>query len=49
MRHTGRVLHRVLVQRRPSGLDRHRVEVLRLLDDLRVPSDNSQAERDLRM
>jgi transposase len=30
-------------------LDRHRVEVLRLLDDLRVPVDNNQAERDLRM
>jgi hypothetical protein len=47
-KHTGRVLHEVLVPRRPAGLDRHRVEVLRLLDDLRVPFDNNQAERDLR-
>jgi transposase len=30
-------------------LDRHRVEVPRLLDDLGVPVDNHQAERDLRM
>jgi hypothetical protein len=49
IKHTSRVLHEVLVQRRPSGLDRHRVEVLRLLDDLRVPFDNNQVERDLRM
>jgi transposase/uncharacterized coiled-coil protein SlyX len=32
-----------------ARLDRHRDEVLRSLDDCRVPLDNNQAERDLRM
>jgi Transposase IS66 family len=32
-----------------AQLDVHPDEVLRLLDDCRVPFDNNQAERDLRM
>jgi transposase len=42
------------VRRSPAAnllarLDRHRDEVLRSLDDTRVPFDNNQAEHDLRM
>ena len=49
---TGR--RRGRARRLPAGrllarLDTHRDEVLRLLDDTRVPFDNNQAERDLRM
>jgi transposase len=49
---TGR--RRGRARRSPAGrllarLDTHRDEVLRLLDDPRVPFDNNQAERDLRM
>jgi transposase len=49
---TGR--RRGRARRSPAGrllarLDVHRCEVLRLLDDGRVPFDNNQAERDLRM
>jgi transposase/uncharacterized coiled-coil protein SlyX len=49
---TGRRRRRA--RRSPAGrllarLDTHRDQVLRLLDDTRVPFDNNQAERDLRM
>jgi transposase len=49
---TGRCRGRV--RRSPAAnllvrLDRHRDEVLRSLDDTRIPFDNNQAERDLRM
>ena len=43
-RRRGRTAANLLVR-----LDAHRDEVLRCLDDTRVPFDNNQAERDLRM
>ena len=46
--HRGR-LRRSLAANLLARLDRHRNEVLRSLDDCRVPFDNNQAERDLRM
>jgi hypothetical protein len=49
-----RAAHRGRVRRSPAAnllarLDRHRDEVLRSLEDTRVPFENNQAERDLRM
>ncbi len=49
-----RTARRGRVRRSPAAnllarLDRHRDEVLRSLDDTRVPFDNNQAERDLRL
>jgi transposase/uncharacterized coiled-coil protein SlyX len=49
-----RAARRSRLRRSPAAnllarLDRHRDEVLRSLDDCRVPFDNNQAERDLRM
>jgi transposase len=45
----GRRPRRAPAARLLARLDTHRDQVLRFLDDLRVPFDNNQAERDLRM
>jgi len=45
----GRRPRRSTAARLLARLDTHRGQVLRFLDDLRVPFDNNQAERDLRM
>jgi transposase len=45
----GRRPRRSAAARLLARLDSHRDQVLRFLDDLRVPFDNNQAERDLRM